>query len=145
MKKDVTISLLSTQTDGMQSEQTELITQGKYIKTADGYVLSYDETEATGFDGSVTRLEVTGNKKIVMTRTGAVSSNLVIETGKKHHCHYGTPYGAFMVGVNAKEITNGVTEQGGRLEFKYVVDANSSYIGDFAISIDVKPAEQKEV
>ena len=145
MKKDVTISLISTQSDGNETEQTELITQGKYMKAADGYVLSYDETEATGFEGAVTSLEVTGSKKIVMTRTGAVSSNLVIEPGKKHHCHYGTPYGAFMVGVNAKEIKNTVTEQGGHLEFRYVVDVNSSYIGDFAISIDVKSSECREL
>lgn len=141
MKKDVTISLISTQSDGTDSEQTELITQGKYQKTADGYVLSYEETEATGFEGSVTKLAVTGSDKIVMTRTGAAASNLVIETGKKHHCHYGTPYGEFMVGVNAKEIRNSVTEKGGRLDFKYVIDVNSSYVGDFSISINVKTQE----
>lgn len=79
LKKDVTISLISTQSDGTDTEQTELITQGRYMKTADGYVLSYDETEATGFEGAVTQLEVTGSRKIVMTRSGTVSSNLVIE------------------------------------------------------------------
>lgn len=141
MKKDVTISLISTQSDGTDSEQTELITQGKYQKTADGYVLSYEETEATGFEGAVTKLAVTGSDKIVMTRTGTAASNLVIETGKKHHCHYGTPYGDFMVGVNAKEIRNSVTEKGGRLDFKYVIDVNSSYVGDFSISINVKTQE----
>ena len=141
MKKDVTISLVSTQSDGIDSEQTELITQGRYKKTADGYVLSYDETEATGFKDSVTELTVTGSEKVVMTRSGAVSSNLVIEAGKKHHCHYGTPYGEFMIGVNTKEIKSSVTEKGGKLEFSYVIDVNSSYVGDFNIAIDVTPQQ----
>lgn len=141
MKKDITIFLVSAQSDGEDSEQTELITQGRYEKTADGYVLSYDETEATGFKNSVTELTVTGNEKVVMTRSGEVASNLVIEAGKKHHCHYGTPYGEFMVGVNTKEIKSSVTEEGGRLEFSYVIDVNSRYVGDFKITIDVTPQQ----
>ncbi len=141
MKKNVTISLISTQYDGDESAQTELITQGRYARTADGYILSYDESEATGYEGAVTKLEVFGSSKVVMTRSGPASSNLVIEAGKKHHCHYGTPYGDFMVGINAKEIKTDIADGGGRLEFAYVIDINSSYVGDFKVSIDVKPQQ----
>lgn len=142
MKKDITISLISRQSDGEQSEQTELFTEGKYMKTADGYVISYDETEATGFDGAVTKLQVYGDDKVVMTRSGAAASNLVIENGKKHHCHYGTPYGDFVVGVNTKSISTNVSNGKGHLEFKYVIDVNSSYVGDFEISIDIDHAKK---
>ncbi len=139
MKKDVTITLISTQTDGVDTDKSELITEGVYEKSADGYVLSYVETEATGYDGSTTVLEVVGNDKVVMTRKGEASSNLVIETGRKHHCHYGTPYGDFMVGINTREIVNEVSEEtGGDLMFRYVIDVNSSYVGDFEISVNVR-------
>ena len=43
-----------------------------------------------------------------------------------------------MVGVNSKEIISNLTEKGGNVSFKYVIDVNSSYLGDFDISIDVK-------
>ena len=135
---NVTISLVSTQSDGNSSDQTELITRGRLEKKADRFVISYDETEATGFEGTVTELSVYGNNKIILNRTGKYNSNLIVEQGKKHHCHYGTPYGEIMVGVNSKEIISNLTEKGGNVSFKYVIDVNSSYLGDFDISIDVK-------
>ena len=73
-----------------------------------------------------------------MSRTGSVISNLIVELGKKHHCVYGTPYGDLMVGVNANYIHSELDDNGGKLDFKYVIDVNSSYVGDFDISIEVK-------
>ncbi|MBR6871985.1 MAG: DUF1934 domain-containing protein [Ruminococcus sp.] len=139
MKKNVNISLISKQSDGENTEQIELLTEGLLRYCKDGYELSYEETDATGFEGAVTKLSVTEHSKVVMSRTGASGTDLVIELGKKHHCHYGTPYGEFMVGVTAKTIRSDMTENGGRLDFSYVIDVNSGYVGDFEINIGVKP------
>lgn len=136
--KDVSIKLISSQSDGENREQTELISEGKYEKLPDGYKISYEESEATGYEGSTTALSVLDGKKVIMERSGAVSSNLIVEMGKKHHCVYGTPYGDFMVGVNATSVISTLNDDGGKLDFKYVVDINSSYAGDFEISIEVK-------
>ena len=138
IKDNVTISLVSTQSDGINTEQTELITRGRLEKKSDRFVISYNETEATGFEGAVTELSVYGNDKVILNRSGEYTSNLIIEKGKKHHCQYGTPYGDIMVGVNSKDISSSLTEIGGNVTFKYVIDVNSSYLGDFNISIDVK-------
>jgi uncharacterized beta-barrel protein YwiB (DUF1934 family) len=43
-----------------------------------------------------------------------------------------------MVGVNAKSIDSELDEKGGKLDFKYVIDVNSSYVGDFDVYIEVK-------
>ncbi|MGN0601831.1 MAG: DUF1934 domain-containing protein [Oscillospiraceae bacterium] len=138
IKDNATISLISTQSDGQNSDQSEMITQGHFEKKDDRFVISYKETEATGFDGSFTELSIYGNKKIVLNRTGDFMSNLIVETGKKHYCQYGTPYGEIVVGVNSKEINSELDEKGGRVNFKYVIDVNSSYVGDFDVTIDVK-------
>ena len=138
IKEDVTISLVSTQSDGENSEQSEIITKGTYEKKDDLFVISYKETEATGFEGATTELCVYGNEKVVMNRTGGFMSNLIVEMGRKHYCQYGTPYGDITVGVNSKEITSQLDEQGGKVNFKYVIDVNSSYVGDFDVTIDVK-------
>ena len=137
-KSNVTISLISNQTDGINSDQSEIITQGSFEKKDDRFIISYMESEATGFDGAVTELLVYGNKKIVLNRTGEFMSNLIIEMGKKHHCVYGTPYGEIMVGINSKEINSELNDNGGKINFKYVIDVNSSYVGDFDVTIDVK-------
>ncbi|MBR1739558.1 MAG: DUF1934 domain-containing protein [Ruminococcus sp.] len=138
-KKNVSIKLISSQSDGESREETELFSRGSYEKTDLGYRISYEETEATGFEGSVTTLETFGNVKVVMDRRGAVTSNLVIEKGVKHHCIYGTPYGAFTVGVDSRSISSTLGDEGGSLKLHYVIDVNSSYVGDFEINVDVKP------
>lgn len=139
MKKNVSIKLISKQSDGEQSDKLELFTEGVFKFAKDNYEISYSETEATGFEGAVTKLSVIDGSRITMTRSEPAQSNLIIEMGKKHHCHYGTPYGEFMVGVTAKDIESNMTEKGGTLGFRYVIDVNSGYVGDFEIDIDVKP------
>ncbi|MDO4945545.1 MAG: DUF1934 domain-containing protein [Ruminococcus sp.] len=137
-KKDVSIRLVSRQSDGESNEETEIFSMGTLEKTNQGYRISYAESEATGFEGSTTALETFGNSKVTMERSGAVSSNLIIEKNTKHHCVYGTPYGSFTVGVNAKDISSDLDDNGGRLDFHYVIDVNSSYLGDFEISVEVR-------
>ena len=140
MKKDVSIRLLSRQSDGKDTEETELMSVGTLEMTDKGYIISYEETEATGFEGSTTSLEFFNSDKVVMNRRGTVVSNLVVEMGTKHHCSYGTPYGDFMVGINATSISSTVDNMGGVLNFHYVVDVNSSYVGDFDVSVEIRPS-----
>lgn len=138
--KDALIKLISTQNDGEDSESTELITRGKYGRARDGYIIEYDETEATGYAGSKTVIKAfDSGKKIALERTGSTHSSLIAELGIKHHCQYGTPYGDFMVGINTKEIKKELNAQGGHLDFSYVIDINSTFVGDFRIFVNVTP------
>lgn len=138
MKKNVSISLVSTQFDGDRSEKIEMMTEGELMLHKDGYDLSYQDSEASGLVGSTTMLKVR-EKRVELQRTGGIHSDLILELGKKHHCHYGTEFGDFMVGVMAKNIKSNITEDGGSLDFCYVIDINSSFIGNFEININVTP------
>lgn len=137
-QKDVLITLKSIQYDGKDSNETELITEGLYKKTNDGYVITYNESEATGYKGSKTKLTTIGENQVTMERSGSTSSHLFIEKGKKHHCHYGTPFGDFMVGITTKDIKSSLADNGGDLYLKYVVDINSSYVSDHEIIVNIK-------
>lgn len=55
---------------------------------------------------------------------------LVHRKGKKHHCHYGTEFGDFMIGVCTDEIRNELAETGGEIYLKYTLDINSSYMSE---------------
>ncbi len=136
--KDVLITLKSVQKNEKDSDETEIITQGLYTKNEDGYTISYEESSATGFGGSTTILKVVGKEQVTMERTGSTTSNLFIESGKKHHCHYGTPYGDFTVGITTKNITSTLTENGGDLYLNYIVDINSSYVSENEIYVNIK-------
>ena len=140
-KREVDIRLVSRQSEerGSEPEMTEIMSLGTLEATENGFAVEYEESEATGFEGCVTRLESFGDSKVVMARTGSVTSNMVIEMGEKHHCIYGTQYGNFEVGVEAQKIAVKLDENGGKLAFSYVVDVNSSLVGVFEIEVEVRP------
>lgn len=119
-------------------DETELVTKGNIrIENGTCYI-SYEDSEATGFKGSVTMIAVTGEKFASVSRTGSSNSDLVIEPGKKHHCHYTTPYGSMEVGIFAQFIENELRDKSGSLRMRYTLDINSGYISDNEIIIDVK-------
>lgn len=137
MKKEVLINLTSTQYIDTDKSETELITSGTLEKDGDKFIISYEESEATGYDGSSTIVTCKGNEFASIRRSGSANSNLIIEKDKKHHCHYGTPFGDFTVGIYAHEIKNELDENGGKLYMKYTVDINTSYISDNEILITI--------
>lgn len=93
--------------------------------------------EELNMTGSSVTLEVT-DEMVTMTRSGKAISSLFIEKGKKHHCHYGTEFGDFMIGVCTDEIRNELEETGGEIYLKYTLDINSSYMSENEMFINVK-------
>ena len=69
---------------------------------------------------------------------GEAPSELVLEVEKKHHCHYGTPFGSLMLGVYTKSIDNRLSDEGGKLEMCYVIDSNGAFVSENWISLSVK-------
>lgn len=138
MTKDVNITIKTVQKADEEQDTTELFTVGKFNKGRDKFTVSYDESEATGFEGCTVKLEITENM-VTMTRFGEkVMTNLMIEKGRKHHCHYGTPYGDFIVGITADEIRSELTGKGGNIYLKYTIDINSSFMSENEMSINIK-------
>ncbi len=137
-EKKIMLTLVSVQNDGEEENKVELVSEGTLAKTDAGYEISYKETEATGFVGSTTKLTVCSPDMVVMERYGSTQSSLILEKGKRHNCHYGTPYGAFTVGITTSFIKSTIGENGGKLGFKYVLDINSSFLGDCEINVDVR-------
>lgn len=145
MNKDVCIKIKTVQSaENSEGEVTELFTYGRMskLKNENGYRIVYDETEVMGFEGCQVALEVT-DKSVKMSRTGKASSTLFIEKGKKHHGHYGTPYGDFMVGINANELKNEINENGGDLYMKYTVDVNSDFLSENEIFVNIEECNSK--
>jgi len=142
MNKEVSINIKSVQTADEERDTTELFTFGRLTrgrgKDKGKYTLSYEESEATGFFGNKVRLEV-ADDIVVMNRSGNSPANFVIEKGKKHHCHYGTQYGDFMVGITAEDIKYNLSEDGGGdLYMRYTIDINSSLMSENEMYIDFK-------
>ena len=85
--------------------------------------IRYDETEVTGMSGATTSISfVNGQPGVVsMYREGSVSTTLVFEEGKRHHCIYNTPFMPFEVCVHTLRVSNRLTEDGS-LDLDYIVE-----------------------
>lgn len=137
MMKDVLISLTSIQWQDNEKNETELLTRASLSKTGSQNVISYEDTPATGFEGSVTTITVDGNDSASIIRRGTANSVLSLEIGRKHYCQYGTPFGDMRIGVYTHAIDNTI-EKDGRLYLKYTLDLNSSYLSDNEIIMNIK-------
>lgn len=136
MKKNQIISLLSVQVEDGERTESELFTNAVINCTKNNSVIRYEDTEATGFEGSVTTIKIINHKEAVIMRTGSSNSFLTFEIGKKHYCQYGTPFGTFQMGVYTHAIEDTLL-QNGRLYMKYTIDVNASKLSDNEITITI--------
>ena len=140
--KKVTITLKSISDSGHGAPDImELITEGTFkpikLGNADGWEISYEDSEATGFAGSTTTVTCIGDELASMRRSGSADSHLVIEKDRRHHCHYGTEYGDMLLGISASRIINRLSEEGGVLYFKYTIDITSAIVSENEIYFEV--------
>lgn len=134
------ITVKSCQTIDGNKDETELTALGNY-EYSDGHcVLEYDEAGETDSESSHTTLEVLGNDKLDMVRTGASATEIIIEPEKTHYSQYSTPYGALNICINSKYVRSSLDEFGGRVRARYSLDFNAISAGTFDLVITVKPA-----
>lgn len=107
----------------IEPDKIEIKTFGVFGIDGDRAEISYEESEATGMEGSITSLSFDMREPglVTMARTGIVSTVLVFERGKRHHCIYQTPYMPFEICVNTLDVRNRIAEAG-TLELDYVIE-----------------------
>ncbi|MDE6834395.1 MAG: DUF1934 domain-containing protein [Ruminococcus sp.] len=136
MKKNQIISLLSVQTEDGERTESELFTNAVLNCTKNNSTITYEDTEATGFEGSVTTIKIINGREATIMRTGSSNSFLTFEIGKKHYCQYGTPFGMLQMGIYTHAIEDTILENG-RLYMKYTLDVNASTLSDNEITITI--------
>lgn len=84
---------------------------------------------------------------VTITRKGAMSSQLMLEKGKRHQCLYQTPAGDLMIGVFTKTMNNSLSKKGGTLEVSYTLDFNNDLVSEnkFKITVEEKEKFENEV
>lgn len=123
--------------DGIDPDATELMTDGAMTLTADGLLLSYQETELTGMEGTTTTFEVKG-PRVILTRSGTVNSQMVFEEGRRHTSLYETPFGELPVDIRTSALKHNLTERGGVMEIQYSIAVNHSVTGKNCFKIRVR-------
>jgi len=119
----------------------EMTTKCIYRTRGDCAFIRYKETDASGFDGAVTTLEIEGDRKVTLSRSGRQNSQLIIEKGQRHICHYNTDAGELFIGVSADELSGNLTAQGGEFFFRYALDINTCLQSENEVHITVRRLE----
>ena len=139
MDKSVIISIKGKQSyEDVEDETIELVTEGLLNKEGEGeYTLSYQESELTGLEGTLTTFQVEQGR-ITLMRIGEVNSQMVFEEGRRHLSMYDTPYGALAIGVNTRRMRSSLGEHGGDIEIDYAIEIDHAMAGQNLFQINVR-------
>ena len=142
-KENYIITIDNTQYHENGKEHFTLSTVGDYTKDGDTRIIRYRDSAATGFEGSETTLHVSPGM-VTMVRTGEYASSLVLEKGRRHTCHYGTPVGDLPLGINTTKLENSLTDSGGTLDFSYSLDLNANLLAATELKITVREKKSQD-
>ena len=139
MEKDVIITIKGTQAvDDAPPEVIELVTEGQLRGSErEGYTLSYQESELTGLEGTLTTFQVEPHQ-VTLLRVGEFNSQMVFQLGRRHFSMYETPYGALSVGVNTHDLRAELGEHGGKIQISYAIEIEHNVAGENSFLIDVR-------
>ena len=141
MEKDVVISIKGMQNyEDSDPDTIELVTEGRLTRDETGYTLTYQESELTGLEGTMTTIQVEG-EQVTLMRVGEFNAQMVFQEGRRHLSMYNTPYGAMAIGVNTRHLMADLTDQGGNIEIDYAIEVDHAIAGRNVFQIKVKEAE----
>ena len=142
MEKAVVISVRGIQKyEGAPPDVVELVTEGILARYGKSYTLSYQESELTGLEGTLTTIHIDGDEVSLM-RVGEFNSQMVFQEGRRHLSLYNTPYGAMTIGVHTRHLLAEISDQGGDLEVDYSVEVDHTVAGRNVFHISVKELEE---
>lgn len=128
--------------DSPQQDNMELLTEGTMHLSPDCLTLTYHESALTGMEGTTTVFEMYG-PKVVLRRTGTVSSQMIFEEGQQHTSLYETPMGELSIDIQTGYLRNSVTESGGLLEIRYSVSVEHASTGKNRFRMKVRRKRQQ--
>ena len=140
MKHNVVLSIRGKQNYGEQEPDViELLTDGTMEYRNDGWDITYEESDLTGLAGVTTTFRVEP-KKITLTRTGRLQSQMVFQEGVFHESLYQMEFGAMLITVCASKIEYNLSTSGGSVDLVYGIDIEQTAVGivDYHLQVTCK-------
>ena len=119
-----------------EPEVVELVTEGTLESKGNGWEICYKESDLTGMDGVSTSFLVE-SEKITLTRTGALTSQMVFRVGVPHESLYNMGFGALLITVNATKIQFSLSESGGSVDLSYGISIEQSAAGNINYHLEI--------
>ena len=138
MKRNAVLAIRGRQTYGDQApEVIELVTEGTMEFRNGGWDISYEESALTGLEGVITTFRVEPGK-VVLTRTGALHSQMVFEEGIAHDSLYQMSFGTLLMTVKATFVFFDIVEDGGTIDLSYNIDIENTQAGVIDYHLDIR-------
>ena len=141
MNSNVMLTIRSKQAYiGQEPDVIELVTEAASYPGADGWYISYEESDLTGLQGVVTTFCVKP-EEITLRRTGRLQSEMVFKEGYRHESLYQMEFGALMMAVTARSIRCDVGPRGGEIAITSGIEIEHNTAGTVEYHVTVKPME----
>ena len=138
MKQTVVLSIRGRQTYAEQEpEVIELVSEGTMAFRDGGWDITYEESELTGLAGVTTTFRVEPGK-VILTRTGALNSQMVFQEGVAHDSLYQMAFGALMLTVKATFVYFDIVPDGGVIDLSYNIDIENTEAGVIDYHLDIR-------
>ena len=138
MKRAVVLSIQGKQTYADQEpEIIELVTEGTMEFRDGGWDISYEESELTGLQGVTTTFRVEPGK-VILDRTGRLTSRMIFQQGVSHDSLYQMEFGALMITVQATFVYFDLVPDGGVIDLTYNIDIENSAAGVIDYHLDIR-------
>ena len=116
----------------------ELTTEASLTGENGVLFLRYAESDLTGLKGTDTVFELHRNK-VVLRRTGAVTSEMIFIPGEVHQSLYNTEEGALLITVRTTAVEDEMTLTGGSLHVAYGITVEGLGTGQIDYWLNVRP------
>ncbi|MBQ7001910.1 MAG: DUF1934 domain-containing protein [Oscillospiraceae bacterium] len=138
MKQTVVLSITGRQNyPDQEPEVIELVTEGTMEFRNGGWDISYEESELTGLAGVTTTFRVEPGK-VVLTRTGALKSQMIFQQDVPHESLYQMPFGALMLTVKATSLFYDIVPDGGVIDLSYNISIENTEAGVIDYHLDIR-------
>ena len=138
MKREVVLVIRGRQNyDGQEPEIIELTTDGTMVFRDGGWDISYEESALTGMEGVTTTFRVEP-EKVILSRSGALRSQMVFQQGVPHDSLYQMAFGTLMITVCAKSVFFDILPDGGVIDLVYSIDIENTAAGMVDYHLDIR-------
>lgn len=110
--------------DEDEPQAIRLTTEGQLFRRDSAWFVVYEESPATGMEGTQTTMKIDDDGSVSLTRKGTQGLNLSFSAGKRHITRMETPYGDLDVEVYTSLVKCQISAEGGFIHLGYTIDLN---------------------
>jgi uncharacterized beta-barrel protein YwiB (DUF1934 family) len=122
----VLLTIKGSLIEGEPGEAVELVTEGTLQRSAEGFLLEYDESALTGVEGVKTRLMLEG-ETVTLERTGAIDTHMVFSPGRVFQSSLGSDAGVTNMSIFATRVESRLQEKSGSVKLEYEMNIGELY------------------